>query len=64
MEHNKAPGPDGIPMEFYQMFWDLIRGDLMALFKEFHKGSLPLYNLNFGTIILLPKCAEVVTIQQ
>jgi hypothetical protein len=36
----------------------------MALFREFHSSSLPLYNLNFGTIILLPKCAEVVTIQQ
>jgi hypothetical protein len=27
-------------------------------------GSLPLYSLNFGTIILLPKCAKTVTIQQ
>jgi hypothetical protein len=36
----------------------------MALFKEFNLGSLPLYSLNFGTIILLPKCAKAVTIQQ
>jgi hypothetical protein len=42
----------------------MVKGDLMALLKEFHLGSLPLYNLNFGTIILLPKCAEAVTIQQ
>jgi hypothetical protein len=64
MEHNKASGPDRFPAEFYQMFWDLIKRELMALFKEFHKGNLPLYNLNFGTIILLPKCAEAVTIRQ
>jgi hypothetical protein len=64
MEHNKAPGPDGFPAEFYQSFWDMVKGDLMALFKEFHLGSLPLYSLNFGTIILLPKCAEAVTVQQ
>jgi hypothetical protein len=31
----------------------------MFLFHEFHQGSLPLYSLNFGMIILLPKCAEV-----
>jgi hypothetical protein len=64
MEHNKALGPYGFLAEFYQVFWDLIKNDLMALFREFHRGNLPLYNLNFGTIILLPKCAEAMTIQQ
>ena len=56
MEHNKAPRPDGFLAEFYQAFWGTIEGDLMALFSEFHKEELPLYSLNFGTIILLPKC--------
>ena len=32
MEHNKAPGPDGFPAEFYQVFWEVIKSDLMALF--------------------------------
>jgi hypothetical protein len=50
MEHNKAPGPDGFSVEFYQVFWDVIKDDLMALFREFHSGSLPLYSLNFRTI--------------
>jgi hypothetical protein len=36
----------------------------VALFHEFHYGSLPLYNLNFGTIILLPKSADALKIQQ
>jgi len=64
MEHNKAPGPDGFPAEFFQAFWNLIKDDLMALFADFHKGQLPLYSLNFGTIILLPKCKDASTIQQ
>jgi mannosylglycoprotein endo-beta-mannosidase len=64
MEKNKAPGPDGFPAEFYQKLWDVIKIDLMALFKAFQEGSLPLFQLNFGTIILLPKKEDVVQIQQ
>jgi mannosylglycoprotein endo-beta-mannosidase len=33
IECNKAPGPDGFPAEFYQTFWEVIKNDLMALFK-------------------------------
>jgi hypothetical protein len=63
MEHNKAPGLDGFPVEFYQAFWDNIKIDIMALFMEFHKGNLPLHCLNFGVIALLPK-KEALKIQQ
>jgi hypothetical protein len=64
MEHNKAPGLDGFPVEFYKSCWEIIKEDIMALFREFHQGDLPLYSLNFGTIILLPKCREAAKIQQ
>jgi hypothetical protein len=36
----------------------------MTMFVEFHAGRLPLYSLNFGTIILLPKCREATQIKQ
>jgi hypothetical protein len=55
MEKNKSLGPDGLPAEFYQTFWDLIKGDLMGTFRSFYNGELPLFWLNFGTIILIPK---------
>jgi hypothetical protein len=32
MKKNKAPGPDGFPTEFYQVFWDTIKDDMMAMF--------------------------------
>jgi hypothetical protein len=54
----------GFLAEFYQFFWELIKGDLVALFHEFHQGSLPLLSPNFGTIILLSKCAEALKIKQ
>jgi hypothetical protein len=64
MEHNKAPGSDGFPVEFYQVLWEIIKMDLMDLFHEFHKGDLPLFSLNFGIITLLPKEKEAKQIQQ
>ena len=55
MEHNKTPGPDGFPAEFYQYFWEVIKGDLMNMFHDLHSSDLPLFSLNFGVITLLPK---------
>ena len=63
MEHNKAPGPDGFPAEFYQVFWEVIKDDLMALFTDFHKEDLNLFSLNFGIITLIPKVQEATKIQ-
>lgn len=40
MEHNKAPGPDGFPIVFYQEYWHIIGLDLLDLFSEFYKGKL------------------------
>jgi hypothetical protein len=64
MEHNKAPGPDGFPAEFYQSFWDIIEADLLHMFNVLHAGQLELFHLNFGEVILLPKVNEAERIQQ
>jgi hypothetical protein len=64
MEHNKAPGPDGFPAEFYQSFWDTIKSDLLHMFSVLHAGQLELFRLNFGKVILLPKVNEAERIQQ
>jgi hypothetical protein len=64
MEHNKAPGPDGFLAEFYQKFWNTIKGDLMQMFHDLYAGDLPLFSLNFGVITLIPKVQEANVIQQ
>ena len=43
MEHNKSPGPNGFPAEFYQVFWEVIKADLMAMFYGLHKCDLSLF---------------------
>jgi hypothetical protein len=55
MGHNKAPGPDGFPAELYQVFWGIIKADLLPLFADLHREALDLYSLNFGIIMLIPK---------
>jgi hypothetical protein len=64
MEHNKAPGPDDFPTEFYQTFWETIKDDLLELFRQLHAGQLELFRLNFGEIVLLAKVNEAERIQQ
>jgi len=50
-----APGPDGFSFLFYQHFWDLVKQDLMSLFKLFERGELDLDRLNYAIITLIPK---------
>lgn len=52
---NKTPGGDGLGLEFYLGFWELLRIDLMGVFKEmYRKGEMPL-SFRQGVIILLYK---------
>jgi hypothetical protein len=39
MEHNKAPGLDGFSAKFYQMFWQVINVDVMAMFVQLKDGD-------------------------
>ena len=64
MAPNRAPGPDNIPAEFYQVCWDVVKDDIMALFKAFHQGTLDVQRLNYGIITLLPKVSGAEKIQQ
>ena len=36
-EGNKAPGPDGFTMAFFQKCWTVLEGDILAFFKDFHR---------------------------
>jgi hypothetical protein len=64
MKHNKAPGPDGFLAEYYQTFWETIKGNLLSLFTKLHASQLELFCINFWEIILLPKVNDAEQIQQ
>ena len=64
MKNNKAPDPNVFPAKFYKKCWHIIKGDLLSLFHDLFSGQLHLFQLNFGTITLLPKKTEAVRIEQ
>lgn len=35
MKTNKAAGPDSIPIEFYQVCWDVVKYDIVQMFDDF-----------------------------
>jgi hypothetical protein len=39
MERYKVAGPDGWPIEFYQHCWEIIKEDIMDLFRDFFEGK-------------------------
>ena len=51
---NKAPRPDDFNLFYFQMFWKIIKGDVVQFMKDFHKnGSLVKFiNSSFITFIL------------
>lgn len=64
MEKNKNLGPDGLLVDFYQHFWDVIKWDLKDLLDDFHKGVLDISRLNYGIITLVPKTKDAKQIQK
>ena len=54
-QNDKAPGEDGVTIEFYKYFFDLLGNDLLAGFNEAHaKGELSISQRR-GIITLTPK---------
>ena len=55
MNGDKAPGPDGFTVAFWQSCWDFAKEEIMEMFKEFHKHSSFLKSLNNTFLVLIPK---------
>ena len=59
MEGGKAPGIDGLPVEFYREFWSEMGEDLLTVFNESFKDmTLPL-SCRRAVITLLPKKGDL-----
>ncbi|KAL0011411.1 hypothetical protein SO802_006519 [Lithocarpus litseifolius] len=52
---DKAPGPDGFSMAFFQQCWRIVEQDVLAVFEEFYHHSKFEKSLNATFIALIPK---------
>ena len=55
MESNKTPGTDGIPVEFYKVFWNDIKPFFLAAINAFHANGLLSISQRRGLLTLIPK---------
>jgi hypothetical protein len=55
MDGNKALGPDGFSLAFFQACWDVLKEDIMAVFEDFHARGRFEKSLNSTFISLIPK---------
>lgn len=51
----KAPGPDGFPMIFFQTFWEVLKGDIINTMSQFHSNQSFEKSFNATFIALIPK---------
>ena len=55
MPRNKAPGPDGIPADFYKVFWIKIKGLIHEVFSKCRENGILFDSARQGIISLIPK---------
>ena len=55
MNGDKAPGPDGFTTAFWQFGWDVVKSDIMRLFRDFHEHGRFVRSLNSTFLVLIPK---------
>ena len=55
MNGDKAPGPDGFTVAFWEFCWDFVKKEIVDLFKEFFVQKYFAKSLNTTFMVLIPK---------
>ncbi|KAM1011244.1 hypothetical protein FF1_046470 [Malus domestica] len=55
MHFSKSPSPDGMPLVFFQKFWDIVDLDVMNVVLSFLSLGKILKKINFTYVTLIPK---------
>nr|CAN68550.1 hypothetical protein VITISV_027787 [Vitis vinifera] len=55
MNGDKAPGPDGFTVAFWQFCWEFVKEEIVDVFKEFFEEKSFSKSLNSTFLVLIPK---------
>ena len=55
---DKALGPDGFSLAFWQFCWDFVKEKVMGFLKEFHEHDRFVRSLNSTFLVLISKKAD------
>ena len=56
MDGNKALGPDGFSLAFFQACWEVLKKDIMVVFSDFHARGKFEKSLNSTFILSFLRC--------
>ncbi|KAK1286517.1 hypothetical protein QJS10_CPB20g01045 [Acorus calamus] len=59
---DKAPGPDGFGLRFFQTHWGIVKEDVLQMFDDLYEGRQKLGCINASMIVLLPKKEGAATV--
>ncbi|CAK8535928.1 unnamed protein product [Lathyrus sativus] len=59
LNKDSAPGPDGFGATFFQLFWNIVKGDVSNPVTDFFINGWILPSYNSNSIVLIPKVKGV-----
>ena len=60
---DKAPGPDGFPMAFFQFSWNVVKTDILRVVNHFHEMGSFERSLNATFLALIPKKSDAIEVK-
>ncbi|RVX11694.1 putative ribonuclease H protein [Vitis vinifera] len=60
MNDDKAPGPDGFTVAFWQFCWEFVKEEVLEMFKEFLEQNVFLKSLNNTFLVLANRIKNVI----
>ena len=63
MNGEKAPRLNGFTTAFWQFYWDIVKDEIMRMFREFYNSDKFVRSLNTTFLVMIPKKGDAVDLK-